>query len=453
MSQASKRRKIETAPGVISNIMFRVDDVKNEAQPLKEVDDFFTAVQTRLNGKTVECAGLEGKQHVVHVKKSNGLFDAIGYAYANHFPLELRPSDIHLALCQAFGVHVNENSERLRAALVIHEGKQEIKIRRDNFIKGSKDNQWSECFPEFVQKISKFTKGEINDIYTTPYSTSTPTDVAASQITLMSALKDYFSYSCSTLCGIPSIMLKGSSIDWTNLQQRMRRLATYDPEFQWWFNIVDEMLQEFCNASNGSIDPEFWSNIFKIGGGSGGPYISGWITVLFPYAEDLSGGMYLSYTNDEVKCLADVLGMKRRSPSIVERSVPAGLASAPFKWYYLSQTYDMEFVAGFMGMCQNPDTLAIYPCVGWAVVDTNTIPEAVKRRELLIQLDRLHKDRQEKTFGMRDALPYTHIMINGEYYYPPFLGSQGIEPTQQDIDAYKNNGFDEWYASITSTSS
>jgi hypothetical protein len=46
---------------------------------------------------------------------------------------------------------------------------------------------------------------------------------------------------------------------------------------------------------------------------------------------------------------------------------PGGLSRAPFRWHYLEKTFDMEFLGGFVGVAQDPETLALRPEIGWAV--------------------------------------------------------------------------------------
>jgi hypothetical protein len=52
---------------------------------------------------------------------------------------------------------------------------------------------------------------------------------------------------------------------------------------------------------------------------------------------------------------------------LTETVLPSGLATAPFAWHTRDATRPMEFVAGFVGAMQNPETLAVRPALGWAV--------------------------------------------------------------------------------------
>src|SRR5262249_23703412 len=48
---------------------------------------------------------------------------------------------------------------------------------------------------------------------------------------------------------------------------------------------------------------------------------------------------------------------------------PSGLSMAPFTWKFLQEELAMELVAGFVGVSQDEETLAVRPAIGWAVRD------------------------------------------------------------------------------------
>jgi hypothetical protein len=47
--------------------------------------------------------------------------------------------------------------------------------------------------------------------------------------------------------------------------------------------------------------------------------------------------------------------------------LPSGLSKAPFRWNFLDRSFDMEFLGGFVGVAQDPETLTLRPEIGWAV--------------------------------------------------------------------------------------
>ena len=52
------------------------------------------------------------------------------------------------------------------------------------------------------------------------FSTSTPVTRINSQLALMASLQEYFEYSQSLLCGIPSIIMDGPEKDWKKLGEQ-----------------------------------------------------------------------------------------------------------------------------------------------------------------------------------------------------------------------------------------
>ena len=60
-------------------------------------------------------------------------------------------------------------------------------------------------------------------------------------------------------------------------------------------------------------------------------------------------------------------GFNLDGPSLA--ALPSGLSKAPFRWEYLDRSFDMEFLAGFVGVSQDRETLAVKPEIGWAVRD------------------------------------------------------------------------------------
>ncbi|XP_070532289.1 uncharacterized protein [Ptychodera flava] len=289
----------------------------------------------------------------------HGLVQAVDLAYDNHYPLVLSPDMIWLCITQGLAIHINENSEELREKFVSHSGKKKIKVRRDDFAKGLATNPWPEVFGEFSEKI----KDEIGvtnyDLITPNFTTTGPIEKAVGDIALMDTMQSYFTYMVETMCGIPSITLEGTEEDWIAIRDKAEQLEQY--KLKWWTKQLLPVLDQFVNASRGTINREFWSGIYKIAGGSGGPYITGWIITLFPYLQNhgsfaqneyldhwSAGGIFYAVTTD---CF------------------PSGLSKAPFVWEYFAQKFDMQFIGGFMAVSQDNETLALRPELGWAVVE------------------------------------------------------------------------------------
>lgn len=280
----------------------------------------------------------------------NGFLNTIHTAFDQHLPLVLSPDDVWVAIAQGFANHVNANAEDLRYMFVQHEGKKNIEIQRDGFRKGSPDNDWMGGFSEFSDKIAEYI-GKKRDLIVSEFSTTGLVERAASEVVLMDAMQSYFSYSCRTACGIPNVTLLGTVEDWSKVEAKAAALSEFKCEE--WIKVLSPVLAQFTAAAQGNPDLTFWKSIYKDGGGSGGPYVSGWVNAFFPYLakgrknRDLSGTNYCNHTD----------------------AYPSGLSSVPFVWHYFATDYEMQFLGGFVGMSQDPSTLAVRPALGWAVAD------------------------------------------------------------------------------------
>jgi hypothetical protein len=294
--------------------------------------------------------------------------EAVGAAFADHYPLVLSPDDVWLCLAQGLAIHVNEHAETLRGHFVQHEGKTEIEVIRDGFVKGSPDNDWPGCFAEFSDRIAAYA-GKKRDLVVADFSTTGPIERAASEIVLMSALQAYFSYVVVTRCGIPEITLLGNTEDWRSIRRRAEAFAELD--LGWWTAVLLPVLDHFIAASSGHVDKAVWQSFYKLDNGSGGPLVTGWINALFPYINDF----------EEHGDGATLRGVKRngfaRIRTIGDRApygwghrtseFPQGFSVAPFLWKYLGTEIPMELLGGFTGVSQSPETLAVRPAIGWAV--------------------------------------------------------------------------------------
>jgi hypothetical protein len=336
-------------------ITFAVSEVKRAREPLSGTVDG----PVELLGCAVEAWG--SSAGVVAPASQHALLEATGTAFARHYPLVLTPDAIWLAIAQGFAQHVNENAERLRQKFVRHQGRIEIVVRRDDFRKGSPTNAWPEAFHQFSDAIAEHI-GKQRDLVVCDFSTTGPSERAASEIVLMDAMKEFVDYSVVTMCGIPEITLEGTVDDWRSIRRRAQALEEY--ELDWWVAGLAPVLDQLVATATGHVDRAFWQSLFKLNDESGGPYVTGWINVLFPYLHGYEG----LYRNKWVSKWpegehADWGG----GMSKVE--VSTGLSSVPFKWLYFRETFPMEFLGGFVGVAQDEGSLAVRPAIGWAVRD------------------------------------------------------------------------------------
>lgn len=289
--------------------------------------------------------------------------EAAHNAYAKHRGLVISPDMIWLMIAQGFAKHVDENSDDLRHYFVDFDGKKVLKVVRNEFIKGSSQNDWKGVFPEFTQQITNYTGKELLNNTVLNFSTTTPVEKAAMEITLMDGMSSYFIYAVGVTCGITDITLEGTTEDWEKMLKKTKALGRYD--LNWWTDELEPILEQFVEASKGNIDKQFWQGLYQnqtVGCGSSA--VSGWITKFFPYS--VSGNSAYQRKN-----LTQVME---------HGQFTAGIAKADFYWItWGGGPYQMEFVAGFIGMTEDPDTKALRPYIAWAIRDSGK--EGIKEED------------------------------------------------------------------------
>ena len=168
------------------------------------------------------------------------------------------------------------------------------------------------------------------------------------------------------MCGIPNVTLTGTVADWKSVRTRAENLVEFD--LDWWIKPLLPVLDQFVSAAEGKPDIAFWDDMYKQEGGSGGPYCSGWVNMLFPYLE--------AYNGDLIKNpYAENLSKRGFMDGPTLDAYPSSLSKTAFKWQYFDVSHDMEFLGGVIGVHQDPTTLAIEPAIGWAIRDTGVQKE------------------------------------------------------------------------------
>jgi Domain of unknown function (DUF4419) len=331
------------------------------------------------------------------VSQNNGFFDAAYYAFSDHRPLIISPDMIWLVISQGFATHVNENSEKLRHHFVTFEGKKVLNVQRDNFVLGNEKNDWEGVFSEFKGQIAGYTGKEVTNLISKGFSTTTPDAQVAFDITLMDAMKNYFDYSMSILCGIPEIRLEGTVEDWQAIEKRAAQLGQYDLE--WWTKDLKPILAEFTQAAKGKPNIEFWDSMVKIHrqtvGCASESYITGWVAKLYPYLKDHKRNPLIGENNLDKYFTSKTQnwgnGKKAiktySGPKVEPKDLTSGISNAELLVDNNGSYHKMELKAGFFGIQQSPKDFALRPVIGWAVIETDEQPdtEVVERYKKFIK--------------------------------------------------------------------
>eukprot|EP01104_Vermistella_antarctica_P018490 TRINITY_DN6875_c0_g1_i1.p1 TRINITY_DN6875_c0_g1~~TRINITY_DN6875_c0_g1_i1.p1 ORF type:complete len:419 (-),score=61.98 TRINITY_DN6875_c0_g1_i1:98-1354(-) len=385
----------QSAPG----ITFKVQDVAvGPAQMTVKGNALRDAWQNEVGA--VEAMSEEPANTVQVFTKNNLFASVVHLAFYRHLPLCLSPDVIWLTIAQGFAYHVSENAEELRHLFVEHDGKKTIEVERGEFVKGSNANDWTSVFPEFAQKIGEHFKSD--DLVSTvecSFSTTTEVDKICSQITLMDSMQSYFEYVMRCGCGIPSITLEGNQDDWKCVREKANALRQF--KLDWWIDALDPILAQFESASRGEADPEFWTSICNLYGGSGmRKPITGWLQTFFPYLRTprAKHGRQTPKPNTPTSMLIRNESLCEWSKSLESESqgdlgggmggrsggkgcgsgvklemIPSGISKAPFIYVDRlngGKRYDMAFVGGLVAVVQDEKTKMLSVKTGWAVCDS-----------------------------------------------------------------------------------
>jgi Domain of unknown function (DUF4419) len=321
---------------------------------------------------------------------ANGFIVAVVLAFAQHLPLELSPDHIWALITYAFAKHVDEHAEELRHLFVSHKGKQRILIDTDPSFTISRDQnpdtgataeEWEQqVFSQFSSEIRKYVGNDTHAALTANFSTTTPSSRAASEIVLMAAMKNYFSYGMRTMCGIPEITLLGTEDDWIALRSRTEALGKRMlPSFaDYWMPALLPVLDEFHLSYKGKVNHGFWQSMVKLRathGSGAATFISGWIQTFFPHIKNIEGG-----DRNQQATMRQWNEMYFSGPE--PSDFPMVESFAPCDWVYYGTNYDLEFHAGIAGVCQDPETGTISPVTGWYVIHTLSKPKEVQIEEI-----------------------------------------------------------------------
>jgi hypothetical protein len=309
------------------------------------------------------------------ISRCHALIDAVSLAFGEHRPLVLSPDCIWLTIEQGFAHHLTENAETLRHRLVKHQGKGTLSANVFDLSLKSFEG----AIAEFSSQIRDASDTVLHETLICNFSTTTPTIRTASEVVLMDAYSSYFSYEMRFVCGIPKITVTGSTEDWQRIRSRVEVLATYGLE--WWAIRLRPILDEFVRTANGQPDLEFWQAICKPKRAYGATTITGWVADLFPYLNDRPNRRrshvfehkrrnWAIPVETGIETRRSLGGEPGAEKGVATASFPSGLASVPVKLSFPNgSAKELDFVAGFVGVEQSPNDLALSPVISWSVTE------------------------------------------------------------------------------------
>lgn len=308
------------------------------------------------------------------VSRCHPLIDAVHVAFSQHRPLALSPDDLWLVIAQGFSHHVAENAEALCYRLVRHQGSRELSVKVTDLRLAS----FEDAIASFSRQIQLASDPVLYETLICDFSTTTSAIRTASEIVLMDSFSSYFTYVMRCVCGIPRIAIEGTPDDWQRIRARIEVIETYGLE--WWVSRLRPILDEFVLAAQGHPTHKFWQAIYKPAQAYGTELATGWITDLFPYLGDAPR-----------RCRNPVFQYDRHDWTLpVEKGVqtsnfffdplsgkgvslssfPSGISSAPVRVRFSNRSCsDVDLVAGFFGVRQDPTDMTLSPVIGWCVTE------------------------------------------------------------------------------------
>ena len=306
---------------------------------------------------------LDTDEQEIFNEGKTSLIQGLIAAYKNHYPITISPDMIWILIMQGFSRFMEKYENLVRERFVNFTGKKDLKLERLQYSPYNASKEvWDGIIKEFVQKIGNNVGKEVVDNLECDFSTTSAVAKVTSQVCIMSAMKQYFTYRVLMAgCGISSITLEGSIKDWEKIKSKLEFLST--KALKWWTKhlipIIDNIITtKKYYSTYGQLNQElidFWKGMIRLKG-KGDLYdphmINGWIVKFIP---NLRGEKPTIYEE------------------LLETNVPDQIISCPMEITWLSMQgkrvdFSCSLFSGFYGMVQDKKTFNVKPVIGYAIV-------------------------------------------------------------------------------------
>ena len=357
---------------ILSSIFVRGTDYKNHSNSTEyysEKEEMIFAKMRGVKPKKRENEPMEILNYNFDTEKTSfwnygkkSLIRGLMVAYENHYPITVSPDMILLLFLQGYSRFMEKYSERVRSQYVNFEGKKILVVKRGGLTpeKASKED-WQGIIEEFTGKIKSEIGENIISNLESNCTTTNPVTLTTSQVSIMSAMKQYFIYKViMCVCGISKITLEGSLEDWEKIKKKLEFFSKEEFGLDWWTEhlipIIDNIIEtKKCYNQNKDIDNKlrlFWKDMIRLK--KGGCYrptvIDGWIVKFIPNLSESTPMIN--------ECLKD-------------SDIPDQITSCPLKLIFIDNNeieYDCSLASGFYGMIQDEHTFNVKPVIGYSIV-------------------------------------------------------------------------------------
>ena len=343
------------------------NELKIELYPQKEPFGNFPKEEASFSSK---INSLSSDKKLAYQNSNVPILNGFYTAHANHYPIRLKPDDIWLLIIQSFSTHVNTNSEKLRYMFVNFEDKETIKIEYDLFTIDQVDKKIAEDFSiKINEKLKEYLGEDLIEILTPNFTTTTNDSKIVCKISIMSIFKKFFNYKMMLCgCGIPYLILEGTSEDYRKIISKAKYLRKYD--FEWYIDRIIPHIEKMAEAKEGKIDVEHFKSIIQVKEKTEEyyrpsaiepdyvkyDYLEGWFLKFFGYyLRKYYSKEYDRFEGDSIKIkdFCNLANQMHIAPFTVEEVLT-------------KKSYKMQYKVGYVGCDQN-EQKEVFPVMGWFV--------------------------------------------------------------------------------------
>ena len=364
------------------------------ADSLLQTDILQKVMETKIQ-KEIYFSPKEQQADSIVFCYNNALMQTLQECYDDHRPLILSPDAIWLAICQGASIHINQEYESLENTIFKAKKPEEIIVRNDSLEFGGR--HWGDLIASLSEETQKYTRADFYSFFVSDFSTTTPIEKTAYQITLLESYKKAFKYVGESGCGIPYITLAGEKKDWELIASKLQQLDEIGMSD--WRIVLEPIIEKFIEVFDREIDRVFWQSIYKDAEEYNAFYISGWFIKFFPYIKtteftgviDSIRGM--SQKVEVIKRNDFLKGSDYLRSTLSTDNFPSGIAKIDVKWnnHFSKTTKQMEAYGGFFAVKQHPNK-ALEPFISWAVCEK----EAAKPQHKPIPIERTQEKLEHK---------------------------------------------------------
>ena len=308
-------------------------------------------------------------QKLAYANSKTPVLNGFYIAHSNHYPIRIKPDHIWLLIVQAFSNHVNANAELLRRYFVNFEGKKSLVVNYPLSTKEEVSKKVLENFSEQINdQMKQYLGEEILNILTPDYTTTDYDSTIICKISIMGAFKKYFKYEMHLCgCGVPYIILEGTSEDYEKIISKAEKLKQY--QFEWYINRVIPHIEKMVEAKKGNIDVDYFKKMVEnhtekewVSGlsGRGGhnvkvDAIKGWILDFFAYYSEVKGSSKVERFMEKSIKIKDFDKLAQQMLNVPFLIIDKN-----------NNSYKMKYRVGFIGCDQN-NKKEVFPVTGWIV--------------------------------------------------------------------------------------